>query len=308
MWRLVRRLSTRGANVRPSGSHSRNNPVVFASLQEGLLAERKLSMEALVEKDRAFASLLAEKDGKLAEKDGKFASLLVKLLEEKDKTSAERDKTSASLLAAKDLKSEIKDLEASLVQLQHRMDVALGVVTSRAVLEATIDAVWYMLYPPGGAIQKPKVTSMSGRLKHLLGGEPPHDTTPGCLGLLSYLRASAAVNSVPKEEVVRQSRRLYEVICERLHSEALGGTLRIPAELFQASGRPTMIAFAALARFGGRDLSLYQFGALNDLPIRLPVLRSVSATEAEVKESGILPPVCSALPCASLAGEAEGGL
>jgi len=268
--------------------------VVFASLQEGLLAERKLSMEALVEKDRAFASLLAEKDGK-------FASILVKLLEEKDKTSA-------SLLAAKDLKSEIKDLEASLVQLQHRMDVALGVVTPRAVLEATIDAVWYMLYPPGGAIQKPKVTSMSGRLKHLLGGEPPPDTSPGCLGLLSYLRASAAANSVPKEEVVRQSRRLYEVICERLHSEALGGTLRIPAELFQASGRPTMIAFAALARFGGRDLSLYQFGALNDLPIRLPVLRSVSATEAEVKESGILPPVCSALPCASLAGEAEGGL
>jgi succinate dehydrogenase flavin-adding protein (antitoxin of CptAB toxin-antitoxin module) len=207
--------------------------VVFASLQEGLLAERKLSMEALVEKDRAFAalfaekdrafaalfaekdrafaalfaekdwafaekdrasaekdrafaSLLAEKDGKfaslLAEKDGKFASLHVKLLEEKDKTSA-------SLLAAKDLKSEIKDLDASLVQLQHRMDVALGVVSSRAVLEATIDAVWYMLYPPGGAIQKPKVTSMSGRLKHLLGGEPPSDTTPGCLGLLSYLRA-----------------------------------------------------------------------------------------------------------------------
>ena len=274
---------------------------MFASLQEGLLAERKLSMEALVEKDRAFASLFAEKDkafaSLLAEKDGKYVSLLVKLLEEKDKTSA-------ALLAAKDLKSEIKDLDASLVQLQHRMDVALGVVTSRAVLKATIDAVWYMLYPPGGAIHKPKVTSMSGRLKHLLGGEPPPDTTPGCLGLLSYLRASAAANSVPKEEVVRQSRRLYEVICERLHSEALGGTLRIPAELL----RPTMIAFAALARFGGRDLSLYYFGAFNDLPIRLPVLRSVSATEAEVIESGILPPVCSAMPYASLAGEAEGGL
>ena len=50
-----------------------------------------------------------------------------------------------------------------------------------------------------------------------------------------------------------------------MHAEAAdGGTVGLPVELFVRSGRPTLVALAALARFAGRDLRLYKFDGTAD--------------------------------------------
>ena len=168
------------------------------------------------------------------------------------------------------------------MRLQHKLDLAEGTVSVRSVLEASVDSVWYQAHPEER--KKGATKAMNARLLHLL-----DDSPIGCSGLLAYLRTTALANNVPKAEVVRQARRLYEVLCERMHSEPLGGTTRMPAELFLNSGRPTLLAFAALARFGGRDIALYEFTSKKALELKFPVLRSIKATEAEVAASGILP-------------------
>jgi hypothetical protein len=251
-----------------------------------LLGQNTALLAAMRDKDKAMSEAVRDKDNALA-------SLLAQLFEEKENRRKEQEAGKAEAVAGKDrwaveavaaahLQGALLAKEGELMRLQHKLDLAEGRVSVRSVLEASVDGVWYQAHPEER--KKGATKSMSARLGHLL-----DDSPIGCSGLLAYLRTTALANSVTKDEVVRQARRLYEVLCERVHSEPLGGTTRLPAELFLNSGRPTLLAFAALARFGGRDIALYEFTSKKALELKFPVLRSIKATEAEVAASGILP-------------------
>ena len=81
--------------------------------------------------------------------------------------------------------------------------------------------------------------------------------------------------------MLTQAGRLYEVLSERLHSDAASGagTTHLPVEMFEHSGRTTMVALAAFVRFTGRDIALYNAtGAVASLRLRLPLPAACTAT------------------------------
>jgi hypothetical protein len=197
--------------------------------------------------------------------------------------SAERSK--AALLGAL-LQEKARAHIEELARKQHELDMARGTGGLRALLEGCTGAIWHKLYPSGGSRAAPKgITSVSGRLKHMLGDGGAAAPAPGCPSLVAFARAAGALNHVPQEEVLRQARRLYETRCSPLHSEALGGTHRLPAELFASSGRAALVACASLVGFSGRDLGLYtQQGEV--LEVLLPLERGLGATEQDMLASG----------------------
>jgi hypothetical protein len=108
-----------------------------------------------------------------------------------------------------------------------------------------------------------------GRSSSAASGAPPSI----CPGFVAYLRRAAADNGVPERDMLTQAGRLYDVLSERLHSDAASGagTTRLPAEVFERSGRTTMVALAAVVRFSGRDIALYDAaGDAQPLRLRLP--------------------------------------
>jgi len=222
-------------------------------------AARLASLElVLKEKDallQVLSASLKDKDSQmtfcLKEKDARLQILNVSL---KDKAAA-----------------FAKDLET----LQYALDTAESRFEARSVLEAILPNLWLRVQgkrPPSGTANQ-----LAGLLKE-----------GACPGLLAYLQQAAEDNGVREADLLRQTGELYDVLCERLHAEAAGGTTSVPAELFKHSGRTTLLAFAALASFSGRDLSLYRLGGAAT-PLKLRALRGdCSATQAEVRASALL--------------------
>ena len=214
-------------------------PPAPALLARALLAEKDARFaDAVREKDARLADAVREKDARLAEKDARLADAV----REKDARLLEKDALLAEVRA-----SALRSVSLA----KHEADIARGVVNARGLLEACISDLMTSLIAANRIDKSAAPTSMSARLALLF---------EKCPELIAYLETSAANNSVPPDVLLRQAKKLYDVLSERVHAEAAdGGILTLPVELFERSGRPTLIAFAALASFAGRDLGLYKF-------------------------------------------------
>ena len=176
--------------------------------------------------------LLEEKDARIAAAERELRERVAELRERV--SSVERDKD--ALLAS------VRDSAAREIALsKHDADVAKGVVDARGLFEACVADMSRGLADDGGTV--------SSRLQRIL--KLPE--------VVAYLKAAAADNSIPEDTLLRQARKLYDVVSERVHAEAAsrGSAVRLPAALFERSGRPTLVAFAAFVRFSGRVLSMY---------------------------------------------------
>ena len=175
---------------------------------------------------------------------------------------------------------------------KHAADIAKGVLNARGLFEACLADI-ASAASSGSSSSFP--SSPSAQLRRLLGGgggggggggSSSGSAAPGaqpspCPGLVAYLRRAAADNGVPEREMLTQAGRLYEVLSERLHSDAASGagTTTLPVEMFERSGRATMVALAAFVRFTGRDIALYNAnGSMASLRLRLPPPAACTAT------------------------------
>jgi hypothetical protein len=226
----------------------------FAALE--LLIQEKNAR--LLEKDAFVGARLLEKDARLQEKDARLLEKDARLLE-KDEAMRRMEATFA------------KDLAAA----QYATDIAESRMGSRALLEGALDVIW-------GKLGTRAPDSTTQKLAVLLKEGGP------CPGLLAYLRQAAVDNGVKEAEVLRQSGKLFDVLGERIHAEPVGGVTSVPVDLFRHPGRTTLLAFAALAGFSGRDLSLYGLG-VKVVPLKLRALRGdCTATQARLRTSALI--------------------
>ena len=179
-------------------------------------------------------ALLVEKNARLAEKDARIA--------EKDARLAD-----AGALHFEMRKSAVRDLALA----KHDADVARSVVDARGLFEACVAELASQLVNAGRKPPGIAQSSVSARLALLF---------TDCPEFVAYLNSVAADNSVPSDVLLRQAKKLYDVLSERLHAtKAGGGPVDVSVALFERSGHPTLVAFAALVHFAGRDLRLYNF-------------------------------------------------
>ena len=138
--------------------------------------------------------------------------------------------------------------DEALVRAKYATDVAEGIFNVRGLFEACLEDIWRASSGGSGA------SSVTDKLKLLLarvpGGKPP-PPLPGA-ARLSQDRCRGQWRSRGW-----QALKLYDVLSERLHSDVVESTTRLPAELYKPSGRTTMIALAAFVRFIGREITLY---------------------------------------------------
>jgi len=189
--------------------------------------------------------------------------------------------------------------EAMLVEkmavLVHELDMARGAVRARALLETCLRHI-AGARKVLAAVSVP--TSPSGAAATLLDGS----TYPA---LVAYLRASAVANGADDSLVLARARKLYGSLCGPLHEVTAGGT---PAELFAAPARDreTLIAFAVLVRFAGRDPGLYaKSGARTQLVLRVPP-SGLHATAADLAAAPLLTTQISEELLVELEADGEG--
>jgi len=217
----------------------------------GLLSSRDAQLAAA---DRELHGLLSSRDAQLAAADRELQGLL----SSRDAQLAAADRELQGLLESRDALLREKDARLSdrlvshareLAIAMHAADLARGVLNVRGLFEACVADVWR----ESGGLPDDR-GSVSDKLRQLLAAGPAR-----CPGLVAYMKVAAADNGVPEHELLRQAGRLYEVLSERLHSDAASGagTTSLPAAVFERSGRATMLALAAFVRFTGRNLALY---------------------------------------------------
>jgi len=253
---LVRKQSTAQASLNTAAQASLNTSASLASSTLHLLLQEK-DMR-LQERVRADERLLQEKDTRLQQMQEKDE----RLLEEKEKRLQDKAEYVRQLQA-----TFAKDLSLAI----HRADLAEGTSGARAVLEGSLDSIWSK--QPGVSRSSTTTQQLAGLLK---------ESGP-CSGLLVYLRLAAEDNGVRESELLRQAGKLYDVLSQPVHTERVGSTVHLPVDLF--SGRTTLLAFAALASFSGRDLSLYKLGG-KEFSLKLRALRGdCTATLKQVRAS-----------------------
>jgi hypothetical protein len=283
--RIAARLSwaPAAASARARGAASVSRPAFSAAAARALLAEKDAQLAAaerelrglLAVKDALLAgkdAMLAGKDAQLAAADRELHGLLSSrdaqlaaadrelhgLLSSRDAQLAAADRELQGLLESRDALLREKDARLSdrlvshareLAIAMHAADLARGVLNVRGLFEACVADVWR----ESGGLPDDR-GSVSDKLRQLLAAGPAR-----CPGLVAYMKVAAADNGVPEQDLLRQAGRLYEVLSERLHSDAASGagTTRLPAAVFERSGRATMLALAAFVRFTGRNLALY---------------------------------------------------
>ena len=134
---------------------------------------------------------------------------------------------------------------------KHDRDFACGVLDARGLFESSLAEIVRTLVSCG---RGPAPPTVSGQLEWLFSGKCPE--------LVAYLKVAAADNQKIEKLVLKQARKLFDVLSERPHSGSLGSTgapVRLPVEAFKSSGESTLLAFAAFLAFSGRDLRLYDF-------------------------------------------------
>ena len=244
---------------------------------ESRLSAAKCDAESRLRKQEdLYQLLLKEKDTRLEEKDAR--------LEEKDAHLMKMD----TFLKEKDTRLEEKVLAhaSALAVALHDADVARAVVTSRVLFDNSLDTLWKQAHaelqlPP------PANVGVSKRAEVLLRSPSAGGKFPG---LGHALAVAAEDNDVPPSEVLMQARRLYEILSARVHSVELRGTARLPEDVFEAAGRPAMVAFAGIVRAAGRTLSLYRLGD-GEVRLRLRVPVPCSATLEAARAAPLMPEV-----------------
>jgi hypothetical protein len=165
--------------------------------------------------------------------------------------------------------------------LLYPLDAAKGKLEPREWLQEILLDIWNQKgrgYTPRGS---------SNQLAELL-------KEGVCPGLMAYLKQAAKNNEVLEVDLLRQTGKLYDVLCEYQHSETDGDTNSEPEEddgdttsvLVEKykSGRTNLLAFAVLASFSGRELLIYNHfrGRGVRLVLRRVLWNSWSATQEEV--------------------------
>jgi len=208
-------------------------------------------------------ALLVEKNARLAEKDERLEDAKARLaftVRDKDERLAEKDERLTDTVRTMDArladagallfevrKSAVRDLALA----KHDADVARSVVDARGLFEACVAELASQLVNAGRKPPGIAQSSVSARLALLF---------TDCPEFVAYLNSVAADNSVPSDVLLRKAKKLYDVLSERLHAtKAGGGPVDVSVALFERSGHPTLVAFAALVHFAGRDLRLYNF-------------------------------------------------
>ena len=237
---------------------------------ESRLSAAKCDAESRLRKQEdLYQLLLKEKDTRLEEKDAHLMKMDT-FLKEKDTFLKEKVLAHASALAV----------------ALHDADVARAVVTSRVLFDNSLDTLWKQAHaelqlPP------PANVGVSKRAEVLLRSPSAGGKFPG---LGHALAVAAEDNDVPPSEVLMQARRLYEILSARVHSVELRGTARLPEDVFEAAGRPAMVAFAGIVRAAGRTLSLYRLGD-GEVRLRLRVPVPCSATLEAARAAPLMPEV-----------------
>jgi hypothetical protein len=197
------------------------------------------------------------------------AAALRALLDSNEKTFAQMDARLGDAAArltevmrARDelLASERKSFLRDLAIAKREADVARGIVNARGLFESALADI-LRLYESRG--RGPVPPTVSAQLAWLFSSKNPE--------LVVYLEAAAADNSMAEKQVVGQARKLFDILSERLHSGAIASANApacMPAEVFERSGDPTKVAFAAFVAFAGRDLRLYDFAGC-DVAVKL---------------------------------------
>jgi len=228
----------------------------------------------LVKKDGEAA--LAKKDAELVKKDGEAA------LAKKDAELVKKDGEAA--LAKKEVEVELAKKDGEL-RLHHkntatealRADLLRGVLSIRALLEALAK----MMAPYVGLDPSASVTDVLARIFN-------RKANP-CSGFLAYVEVCAADNHIALDQVLRDGKDLYNALSKPMHSGIVSHPpARLDSEILggQKSG---LLALAALAAFNGRDLRLYDGGAIVSAPasgalrIRVSPASACAATKMEVE-------------------------
>ena len=161
---------------------------------------------------------------------------------------------------------------------QHELDMARGTVRARPLYEACIHAIFARAQaslPPDKVAAFASATSPSAKQGKLIEGA-------GCPALRAYLSMVAEDNDASPADVLSRARKMYGALSAPLHGEDKGATTAtLPHELF--GDKADLLAFAAIARFAGRDPGLYlRGGARYPMVLRAPP-QSCAATEGEVR-------------------------
>ena len=256
---------------REEGEEKRKGGTMWRVLQRvsRYMREPSTSAQLLQKENDTLRSLLSSKDAMHSSTE----SRLREMLSSKDDRLRSMDDRLHSMLSMKDKYVELvkhafhKELSRAL----YENDVVWGRVSPKYLLEASVCMQW--MNSPTTAYGRPIDISLGRRLQLLLAEGGKEGVCPG---LLCALRQAAKDNNVEEEEVVLQARRLYEVLSEHVHTEQ-------PEGPSQHSGRPTLVAFATLVHFSGRDVSLYYLGG-PPVTVKLRALRRDHSATAEKME------------------------
>ena len=245
---------------------------------------RAMSRAVLAGRSHAESLLVVELRARIADKD-KVAADKDKVIADKDKVIADKDSELVNRIAGKDeVIASCKEVFAQAVEahakeaekLRYDADLALGRVSVRAVLEASLEDV---AKSHGGSLSG---APRSQQLQRLV-------AKGGCEGLQSYLRVAAVDNSLKEDDLLKQAPALYGALSGSLHAEGTGGTTSAPAALFDPHGRTKMVAMAAIARFTGRNLNLYAAARDPRLPpIKLRVLSPLQRSDCALTVDEVL--------------------
>lgn len=209
----------------------------------------------------------------------KFETTIEKIVAGKDETIAGKDETIKKMEETIIAKTELMAAsltahEAREFQLKRELDIVRGVGDARSLLEACIRDL-YATFPSG------KYTTVTKMFERIL------NTTDGCSGLTAYLKVAATDNQEDSGNLLKDAGKLWSVYSSPAHSQGPNGCVTLPTAMFATSGRATMIALAAILRFSGRNISLYndilgQGSVSSGILLRPVPLSKCSATEAEI--------------------------
>jgi hypothetical protein len=207
-------------------------------------------------------TLLDEKDARLHEKND--------MIKEKNERLVERDAAFA------------RERALLLDKIAHSLedaDIAAGAVNARAKLEQAIKGIWNL-----PSRRASKAQTITARSKALL-----DDGSAGaCPGLVAYLRVAAEDNDEPVEAVLKCARVVYELLSSRLHANSADGDSVLPDRIFDslAGGRPLIVAYSAMLKFSGRNVSFATLG-VGSKPIVLRVPCACDTPLEAVRASGV---------------------
>jgi hypothetical protein len=212
--------------------------------------------------DARLADMAREKNERLADMAREKNERLADMAREKNERLGDAAARLAEVVRARDELLAVERVwhARELALAKHEADVARGIVNARGLFESALADIVRLFESRG---RGPVPPSVSARLAWLFLGTCPE--------FVAYLKAAAADNSTDEKLVIQQARKLFDVLSERLHSGALASAdapVRMPSEVFERSGDPTKVAFAAFVAFAGRDLRLYNFAG-GDVAVKL---------------------------------------